>query len=254
MLALIGMSAAPVFCANDQTVTFKIPTVKIPFNVKDQQVTIAASGRMTVLKEERGVNRLQLQLSADFSDLQQNMTAVLRAALDKDDHCGDRIAVQHATLTPLQPAARAVVQLHYERWGCAKVFGKQEAKRLVGGNAVMPLKLTPSLSEDKTSLRLEPEVGPIEADGSFGELLRSGTLGDMLREKIRNAILSALQKGTDLTATLPPAVQGKATMESAEFREGGGGHLLVVLGGEIRITNEQMQTLSRQIRERVAAR
>lgn len=254
MLALTGMSGAPVFCANDQTVTFKMPTVKIPFNVKDQQVTVAASGLMTVLKEERGVNRLKLQLSADFSDLQQNMTAVLSSALDKDDHCGDRIAVQHATLTPLQPAALAVVQLHYERWGCAKVFGKQEAKRLVGGNAVMPLKLTPLLSEDKTSLRLEPEVGPIEADGSFGELLRSGTLGDKLREKIRNAILSALQKGTDLSATLPSAVQGNATIESSEFREGGGGQLLVVLGGEIRITNEQMQTLSRQIKERVAAR
>lgn len=85
MLALTGMSGAPVFCANDQTVTFKMPTVKIPFNVKDQQVKIAASGLMTVLKEERGVNRLKLQLSADFSDLQQNMTAVLSSALDKDD-------------------------------------------------------------------------------------------------------------------------------------------------------------------------
>src|SRR6202008_365204 len=102
-------------------------------------------------------------------------------------------------------------------WACVRVLGRQQSKRIVGGNAVVQMKLTPAVEENNTTLRLIPEVGPIQADGSLGELLRSGALGDMLREKIRNAILNALQKGTDLNATLPPAVQGYAKIKDARF-------------------------------------
>lgn len=253
-LTLLLATTAALLSANDQTLTFKIPPVKIPLNIKDQHIIIPASALITLRTKAQGMNILNLQLSADLSDLQQNMTDVLSSELDKDDHCGDRIAVQHATLTPLPPASLAVVQLHYERWGCAKVFGKEQAKKLVAGNAVMQLKLTPAIEEDNTELRLVPEVGPIEADGSLGELLRSGTLGDMLREKIRKAILSALQKGTDLSATLPPAVQGYASLQTAEFRDAGSGRLVVFLAGQIRITNEQIEALSKQVKERTAAR
>ncbi len=239
--------------ATDKTVTFKIPPVKIPVSVKDQRITMVASGLITLTSKTQGLNILNLQLTADMSDLQQNMTELLGAQLDKDDHCGDRVTIQHATLTPAEPASLAVVQLHYERWACAKVFGKEQAKRVVGGNAVIQMTLTPAVEEDSTELRLVPEVGPIQADGSLGELLRSGTLGDMLREKIRNAILSAMQKGTDLRATLPPAVQGYAKIKDARFKDGGGGRLLVLLDGEIKISNEQIQALSKQVKERVAA-
>jgi len=238
--------------ASDQTVTFKIPPVKIPVSIKDQRVTMVASGLITLITKKQGLNILNLQLTADLSDLQQNMTDLLSAELDKDDHCGDRIAIQHATLTPTEPASLAVVQLHYERRACAKVFGKQEAKRVVGGNAVMQMTLTPAVEEDNTELRLVPEVGPIQADGSLGELLRFGTLGDMLREKIRKAILSALQKGTDLSATLPPAVRGYAKIKDARFKDAGSGRLLVLLDGEIQIKNEQIQALSEQVKERHA--
>ena len=195
-----------------------------------------------------------LQLTADLTGLQQNMTALLSSQLDKDDHCGDHIAIQQATLTPADPASIATVQLHYERWACVKAFGKQQAKRVVGGNAVIPVTLTPGVDENKTELRLVPEVGTIEADGSLGELLRSGTVGEMIREKIRSSILSAMQKGTNLSATLPPAAQGYATIENAEFKDGGSGRLLVVLDGQVRITKEQAQTLSKQVKERIAAR
>jgi hypothetical protein len=116
------------------------------------------------------------------------------------------------------------------------------------------MKLTPAVEEDNTELRLIPEVGPIQADGSLGEVLRSGTLGDMLREKIRKAVLSALQKGTDLSATLPPAVQGYAKIKNAQFKDAGSGRLLVELDGEIQITNEQIQALSKQVKERVGAK
>jgi hypothetical protein len=252
-LALVlAIGASPIH-ASDQSLTFKIPPVKIPLNIKDQRVTIAVSALITMVAKDRGLNVLTLELTADLSDLQQNMTGLLSSELDKEDRCGDHIEIEHATLTPLDPASLSVVQLHYERWACAKLFGKQEARRLIGGNAMIQMKLTPAVEDNNTELRLVPEVGPIEADGSLGELLRSGTLGEMLRDKIRTAILSAIQKGTDLSATLPPAIQGYATIQNAQFKNAGSGHLIVILGGEVRITNDQIQALSKEVKERVAS-
>ena len=253
LLAALLAAGTPAVRASDQTTTFRIPPVKIPLEIKDQHVTIAASALITLLSQQRGLNVLKLQLSADLSDLQRNLTDVLSSELNKDDRCGDHISIENATLAPLQPASLATVHLHYERWGCAKVFGKQQAKRLLGGNAVMQLKLTPVV-EDNVQLRLIPEVGPTQADGSLGELLRSGTLGDLLREKIRKSILNALQKGTDLSATLPPAAQANASLQTAEFRDGGAGRLLAIVAGEIHVTNDQIQALSKQVKERLNGR
>jgi hypothetical protein len=249
--SLAASLASPALAQN---LTFKIPPVKIPFAVKDQQAYITASALISMTSKAGDLDIFNLQLTADLTGLQQNMTALLSSQLDKDDHCGDRIAIQQATLAPADPASIATVQLRYERWACVKAFGKQQAKRVVGGNAVIPVTLTPGVDENKTELRLVPEVGTIEADGSLGELLRSGTVGETIREKIRSSILSAMQKGTNLSATLPPAAQGYATIESAEFKDEGSGRLLVVLDGQVRITKEQVQVLSKQVKERIAAR
>jgi hypothetical protein len=248
ILAAAGMPAT----ADAQNVTFKIPPVKIPITIKDQAINITASALISMVSKDRDVNMFRLQLNADLSELQQHMTELLSSQLDKDDRCGDRITIQDATLVPADPVSLASVHLHYERWACVKAFGKQQAKRLVGGNVMIPLKLTPGVDENKTQLRLVPEVGTIEADGSLGELLRSGALGEMIKEKIRTSILSAMQKGTNLSATLPPAVQGYATVENAAFKDAGSGRLMVVLEGQVRITKEQVQQLSQQVKERMA--
>ena len=152
LAVVLATGSLPAFAA-DQTSTFKVPPVKIPINVKDQRITMVASALITLTRKSQGLNILNLQLNADLSDLQQNMTELLSAELDKDDHCGDRIAVQHATLTPAEPASLAVVQLHYERYACAKVFGKQQSKRVVGGNAEIQMTLTPAIEQDSTELR-----------------------------------------------------------------------------------------------------
>jgi hypothetical protein len=263
LLSLTRLSAALVLLlvlgtsrsrASDPTATYEIPPVKVPLNVKDQQVTIAASAVLAVTKNEQGLNIAKLQLSADLSDLQQNLTEVLSSALDKTDGCGDHIAIHNATITPLDPASQTVVGLHYERWACAKVLGKKEARRLTSGNAVIEMKLTPAVDENSTELRLVPDVGRIEADGSLGELLRSGPIGEMLREKIRSAILAALQKGTNLSATLPPALQGYARIQNAQFQDAGSGRLAVQMEGEFRVTDEQMQFLTEQVKEHMASR
>jgi hypothetical protein len=249
---VMAIAAAPIF-GGDKGQSFKIPPVKIPLKIKDQQVTIVASGLVTMAAKDHGLNILDVELTADLADLQQNFTAALASELDKDDRCGDRIQTEDAKLTPAEPASLAVVQLHYERWGCAKLLGKQEAKRLIGGNAVVQMRLTPSVGENHTELRLAAELGPIEADGSLGELLRTGNLGELLREKIQAAILSAVQKGLDLGAILPPVLQGSVTIQDARFRDAGSGRLLVALAGQVRITDEQVAMLAKELKDRLPA-
>jgi len=237
-----------------QSGVFKIPPVKIPLDIKDQPMTITVWATLTVSSQEHDLGTLSLELTGDLSDLQRNLTGLLSSELDRDDRCGDRITVQSATLTPVEPAALASIQLHVERWACIKLLGKQTAKKLPGGDAQIQIKLTPAIDEDKTSLRLAPEIEQIQADGSLGELLRSGALGDTIREKIRSAILSALQKGTNVGATLPPVVQGYVTVQTVEFKNAGDGRLLVTLSGNARITQEQVKQLSEQVKERLASR
>jgi hypothetical protein len=252
-LLLIFATSASSPVASAQGAVFQTPPVKIPLNVKDQPITIIASATMKVSARDHGTAVLGLELTGDLSDLQRNLTPLLASQLDKDDKCSEVLSIQNATLMPSEPAGLATVRLHYERRACIKAFGKRESKALVGGDARIQIKLTPEI-ENNSELHLAVDVGEIQADGSLGQLLRSGALGDALREKIRNTILSALQKGTDLSVTLPPSAQGRASIQNAEFKDAGDGRLLVVLRGEVRLTQAELQALASQVKERLARR
>lgn len=251
LILFFAATAALLPTAGVKNETFKVPPVKIPLNFKDQHVTIVASGLISMAPKTHGLNAANIDLTADFSDLQQNLAALLASALEKDNRCGDRIQIQDATITPIEPASLVVVQLHYERWACVKLFGKQQVQKLIGGNAVIQVKLTPSVSENHTELQLTPELGPIQADGSLGELLRTGNVGEILRDKIRDAILSAMQKGLDLDAILPPVLQGSVIIQDARFRDAGSGRLIVTLNGLVQISDDQLQDLEKQLKNRL---
>jgi hypothetical protein len=90
----------------------------------------------------------------------------------------------------------------------------------------------------------------IEADGTLGEALRSGSLGDSLREKIRSALQSALQKAVNLAAALPPALEPVAAIRSVQFRDAGGGRLSSDFLGEVKISAEQMRVVVNQMKAR----
>ena len=74
----------------------------------------------------------------------------------------------------------------------------------MGGNAAVTVKLTPSAGPDGISMA--SEVQKIDADGSLGELLRSGSLGATVKEKIASSVESSIRKGLDLKSALPTAV------------------------------------------------
>lgn len=223
--------------ARAEDLELKIPPVKTSFDVKGQAVQITAWG--AVSSAPQGV--FKLALTADLSGLQDKIGPLLASQLNRSDRCGERLSVESAALAPAPPAAVLTAQVHYERWACAKAFGKNVVKRLMGGNAVVTVKLTPSAGADGVSMA--SEVQKIDADGSLGEVLRSGSLGTAVKEKIASSIESSVRKGLDLKSTLPPAVASAATLRSAQFVSGAEGRLRISVDGEVHISAAQFQSL-----------
>jgi hypothetical protein len=88
------------------------------------------------------------------------------------------------------------------------------------------------------------EVQKIDADGSLGELLRSGSLGATVKEKIASSVESSIRKGLDLKSALPTAVAAAATLRGAQFVSGTEGRLWFSVDGEVRISAAQFRSLN----------
>jgi hypothetical protein len=243
MRLVVGVCLAVVCLAQAQTgnLTLKIPPVKTSLNLEGQPIEITAWG--SVSSAPSGIFRLALNV--DLGNFQENLTPVLAAQLNRSDRCGERLSVQRATIAPAAPPAVLTAYVHYERFACAKAFGKEIVKRLAGGNGVVEVNLTPSVGENR--ITLVAEVRKIDADGSLGELLRSGSLGDSIREKIAASIESAIQKSANLKSTLPAEMESAATIQTVQFADGGAGRLWLTISGEVRLPAEQMRDAARKL-------
>jgi len=226
--------------AEAENLVLTIPPVKTSMNVENQPVAITVSGSVSGAPTGYDATPFRLALTADLSGLQQNITTLLSSQLNRSEKCGDRLTIQRATLTPNAPLALLTANLHYEKWACAKVFGRDVVKRLVGGDGAVDVRLTPAI-EANSSIRLQSDVGEIRADGSLGEALRSGSLGPALRDKIRAALTGAMDKA-NLEASIPPELQPVAAIQAAQFVDGAG-RLCLNVSGEVRISAQQMRAL-----------
>jgi hypothetical protein len=245
-LAILGVASVS---SSPQPLNFAIPRNATSFTLGGQPITIAVTGGLTGVSRDAGQTLFKLELTADLSDLQTSLTPVLRSQLDRSDPCGDRIAVQHAAMIPAAPASLVAVDVHVERWTCSKALGKQVTRKLIGGNGSIQLKLTPEI-KDHVAIHMSVSVEAVNAEGLLGELLRTGPVGSLVRNKVDAMIGEALQNGTRLTAALPPVAQPFARLESVAFRDAGDGRLAVVLDGDLRISDSQIAGLASQLSPR----
>jgi hypothetical protein len=230
----------PLSYAQEGGPVLRVPPVKTSVVLKDQPVSVTAWADLATVSS--GIFRLAM--TADLGDLQDHLTPLLQAELNRSDRCGERLSVAEGILAPKRPIGVLTASVHYERWGCIKAFGKQVEKRLVGGNAVVEVRLTPSVEANHVSLHAEVEK--IDADGSLGEVLRSGSLGDSIRQKIAASIESAIEQAVNPKSTLPPQIQSAATLQTVQFEDGGAGRLHVLVAGEVHISPEQFQAIAKQ--------
>ena len=248
----LGREMGILLPTDGQDLTFNLPKVTNSINVAGQPVSISASGIVSRQSagtpagtNENGRNLFSLKLTADLSDVQHNITAILRSKLTRSPRCGERLEIQQATLTPMAPASLVVARVHFEHWVCPP--GQESPMEVVGGDGTIEVKLTPSV-EQKAGLGLISEITRVDAERFLRDLLRSGDLGDTLREQIAASVLSAMQKGTDLKATLPPAAQSSATLQKAQFQDAGAGQLSLLLEGQVQFSEEQTQQFAAQLK------
>ncbi|HYW40601.1 MAG TPA: hypothetical protein VE957_21050 [Terriglobales bacterium] len=246
----LGREMSILLPADSQDLTFNLPKVTNSINVGGQTISIPASGGVSRTSAENALNLFSLKLVADLSDLQQNITGILRSQLTRSPRCGERIEIQQATLIPLVPASLVVVHLHFERWVCPP--GQESPMEVADGEGTIEVKLTPSL-EQKTGLGLVSEIGRVDAEGFLRDMLRSGDLGATLRDQIAASLLSAMQRGTDTKITLPPAAQESATIQKAQFQDAGAGQLCLVLDGQLQFSDEQTKQFATQLKQRLSA-
>ena len=240
---LIGLSlgAACLAWAQAGGVIVNIPPVKTSLPIEGQ--TVAVTGWGTVSAAPSGIFRLAV--TADLGDFQDKITPVLAAQLNRSDRCGERLSVERAVLAPSAPSSFLTATVHYERYVCAKALGKEIVKRVVGGNGVVAVNLTPSVGDSRIVLRAQ--VQKVDADGSLGELLRSGSLGDSIRKKIETNIESAVQKAANLKSTLPAQIENSAAIKTVQFADGGSGRLWLTITGEVHLSEEQLRGVAREM-------
>jgi hypothetical protein len=234
---LIVLTALPAFAAD---LAFEIPPVPVSVNIAGQPVGVTISGDLSGSQDS-----ITLKLRADLADLQSHITPLLQTELNQSNRCGERISVEKATLAPAAPGASLTIQVHFEKWICIKALGKENARRLVGGEGTVNVILTPAL-DDGNAIRLDAEIGAIDADGPLGELLHSGTMGDAIRGKIREALLKAIQKSTVLEAAVPAQARPFVTIQSVAFAERGSGILALNLTGRVLVPSEQISSVLEQ--------
>jgi hypothetical protein len=239
LIALVAPSAARC-----DDLALKIPPVKTSFQAGGQTIPVTAWGTLSGAPPDG----LRLTFTADLAGLEDNITPLLRAELNRSDRCGERLSIDQAVLRASEPAAILTVNLRYERWACAKVFGKEAVKRLVGGNGVVTVLVTPAVGPD--GIGMTSEVQKIDADGSLGDVLRSGHMGVTVKEKIANSIQNALRKSLDLKAALPQRVADAATFESARFTRSPEGRLWISARATLRLSPDEFQALAHQMQPR----
>lgn len=225
---------------------FEIPPAPVSLDLAGQPVKVVVSGHLAGGGNDRP---LTLDLRADLGEFQSHLTPLLAAELNQDNKCGDRIAVQNATLAPAAPSGHLAVRLRFEKWACIKAFGKQNATRIVGGDAVVNVILTPRI-EPPNGIRVDAEVERIDADGSLGEILRSGTIGPMLRDKIRESLQRSIEKAMRLENVAPAQARPFVAIESVAFDDRGSGVLGLHLAARLAIPADQLSAVVEEFRNR----
>ena len=124
--------------------------------------------------------------------------------------------------------------------------GTKAPVALMEGNGAIIVKITPAIQKDG-SLVILARTEAVEASGVLAEMLRSGSLGDVVLEKIKDSFRIALQKGLDLNMMLHSVRSDSGAIETAKFvRDSKTGTLAIALDGHLRPSAEQVAVLDGQ--------
>jgi hypothetical protein len=237
--------------ASGQDLTFHLPPVKSTVPAGERSVEIAISGDLLQSAAQGTERTFRVDLNGDLSDLQQNVTEILRAQFQSSNGCGEHVTVRQATIVPDAPASVLALALHYERWSCIRPAGQSGFNEIAEGDGTVEMKLHPML-EPSGTLKVNAEYARIDAGGMMGNSIRSGALGDDVRARVAQALAPVLNAAADFR-TLPPALRQSIKLQNAKFRDTGAAVLGLALQGEAQLSDSQANALARQLNQTLSA-
>jgi hypothetical protein len=235
--------------ATGQDLAFTLPKVRNHIRIGRDDIAIDVSGELSQTAAQADQRTFQLQSTVDLSELQRSITEIMNAQLATSG-CGVRLAVRRATLVAATPASSLVLQLHYERWSCTQSFGRTE---LAEADGSVEIKLVPAVDKSG-ALSLTSEFKRIDASGMMADDLRSGDLGDTVRDKVSSSVLLAIQSGADFGSTLPGVLKNGVALQVARFQDPGSSGLKAVLEGQVTLSKEQVNLLASQLNQTLSAK
>jgi len=238
-----------IVLAQSQDLTFALSPSKSPVHIADQDLVVAWSGELTQTEAKGEARTFSLAKTIDLSDLQQNIMPVLSAQFDQAKTCGERLAIRQAVITSTPPASSLLLRLHYERWSCGGLSGQSGAQELAESDGTAELSLSPLIEQSR--LKIKSEFRRIDASGMMADALRSGDLGQDLRGKAAQTLLSVLDASAGANS-LPKALENQVVLQFARFQDAGSG-LKLVLGGEVKLSNDQVSALANQLNQTLSA-
>jgi len=243
----VGREMGIVLAASSDQ-NFQLAQVKIPVVIGRRTVSVTVSGELSQITSQGGKRTFSLTRLVDLSELQARLTEMLRAQVDSAGMCGERLEVREATIASSPPASTVALQLHYERRSCLKLGGQTVSEELAEADGSVEAKLT-AVVEKANTVNLLSEITRINATDVMKESLRSGMLGQELRDKVKQSILSALETGLTFQGRLPLAVRDLATVQHARFQDVGVGRLGAVLEGQLELSDEQVSHLVSELNQ-----
>lgn len=234
--------------------TFEIPPSPVAVDIGAQQIAIAVSGKVTASPAPPSAadQTFPLNLRADLGGLQSHLTALAQQELNRSEKCAERVSIQNASLAPAAGSADLAIHLHYERWTCIAAENNAP-KQLLSSDATVHVMMNPVLEKSAAGIqtvRLDARIGALEADGPLGEMLRSGTVGSTVREKMREALLKVLQRSIDLDGVLMPQTRRFAAIQKIAFVDAGFGRLALDMAGHLQVPGESVSTVLEQFGNR----
>jgi len=231
--------------ASGEDLAFTLPRVRRQLNAASRAIAMDVSGSLSQTDAQAALRSFQLQTAIDLSELQQAITAIMNAQLSSTS-CGPRLTVRRATIMAAAPASSLVLQMHYERWSCTR------QTELAEGEGSVEIRLTPAV-DTSGILSLTSDYKRIDATGVMGDDLRTGDLGDTVRDKVSAAVLAIVQAAADPKYTLPGVLQNGVTLQGGRFQDSSGSGLKVILLGKVQLSNEQVNLLASQLNQTLSA-
>ncbi len=188
----LALSAAAVAAA-EIPIRHRVVTIDVAGTV----VPVPLAGRITTTGNGAALDA-RIFLAADLGAAQRQIEPILRARLNRDDRCGERIEVKRATVAAMAPAARVTVALSYGRSVCVTRDGKRYRTKLFEESGQMVFDITPGARDGVIVATVS--VISIKAGALLSALLRDPKLLQPLVDRIANEAVIRIE------ALVPAAV------------------------------------------------